>query len=132
MIYRILALTAALGLVAGVSCNDANEPVAGTLRVRLTMPAASSGLDAAILFTVAGPTPPVSAAAGTGLREFHEPLAATTKYAVTGTLTSGATILTFRVDDVRQRHTATIQQVAMSSGYQLRTSLNGYSLLVTR
>ncbi|HXF95387.1 MAG TPA: hypothetical protein VNI61_04730 [Gemmatimonadales bacterium] len=133
MIRRVLVLGVALGVLGGLSCKDSTGPVAGTLKVKLTMPGANSGLDGAILFTLTGPTAPGAASAGgPGLRVFHQALAPTMKVAVTGTLASGAVVMTFAVDDVRQRYTATLEQVAATAGYQLRSSLNGYSLSVTR
>ena len=133
MSRRLLALGAVVALVLAPACKDGpSGPVAGTLNVKITMPQGSSGNDGAILFTVTGPAVPASAAAGAGFQAYSQsPLALTTKHVVTGTLTTGATILTFNVDDVRQRYTATIQQVA-ASGYQLRASLTGYTLSVTR
>jgi hypothetical protein len=131
MTRRGLVLAAALVLAAGISCRDASGPRAGPLRVRITMPAANSGFDGAILFTISGPAAPSSVTVGGSLEVFNQQLAPTTKYAVLGTLATGATILTLNVNDVGQSYTATIQEVAASSGYQLRT-LNGYSLSVTR
>jgi hypothetical protein len=54
------------------------------------------------------------------------------KIALTGTLSTG-TILTLQVDDVTKvkQYSATLQQVASSSDYSLR-SLTGYSLSVTK
>jgi hypothetical protein len=132
MSRRRLTLIAALALALAPACKDGpSGPVAGTLKVKITMPQASSGNDGAILFTVTGPAVPASAAAGAGFQAYSQPLAQTTKHVVTGTLVTGATILTFAVDDVRQSYTATIQQVA-ASNYALRTALTGYSLSVTR
>jgi hypothetical protein len=133
MTRRVLALFSIVALAGITACERGpSGPVAGTLKVKLTMPAANSGLDGAILFTITGPAAPgVTAAGASGLRVFHEALAPTTRYAVTGTLTAGATIMTISVDDVGEDYTATIQQVAQTSGYQLRT-LTGYALAVTR
>ena len=132
MTRRLLALGAALVLLAASSCDRGpSGPVAGTLKVKITMPQGSSGNDGAILFTVTGPAVPASAAAGAGFQAYSQPLTQTTKHVVTGTLATGATILTFAVDDVRQSYTATIQQVA-ATNYALRTALTGYSLAVTR
>jgi hypothetical protein len=129
---RLLALAAALALAVAPACDgEPSGPTPGALKVKITMPQSASGQDAAILFTVTGPAVPASVAPGSGLQAYSQPLALTTKHAVTGTLTTGATILTLNVDDVRQSYTATIQQVA-TSGYQLRISLTGYSLSVTR
>jgi len=122
---RLLALAAALGLLFG--CLDRTGP-GGLLKVELTTP--NSGADGAILLTVTGPAALRSATAGSGLRLFAEPLAATNHFALTGTLWAG-TILIIGVPDVGQASgfTATIQQVATPS-YQLR-GLVGYSLTVT-
>jgi len=122
---RHLALAAALGLVA--AC-DSTGP-GGLLKVELTTP--NSGADGAILLTVTGPAALRSAAAGSGLRLFAQPLAATNHFALTGTLSVG-TILIIGVPDVGQAsaYTATIQQVATPS-YQLR-ALAGYALTITQ
>jgi len=130
---RFAAVTAlAVLVVAGLSCGkDPVGPRPGTLLVRLTTP--NSGADSAIVLTIEGPAGLASATAGTGLRLFQQPLGATTtRFALTGTLTANATILTIGVADVNQvsQYSGTIQGVAQPN-YQLR-SLNGYSLAVTR
>jgi hypothetical protein len=51
---------------------------------------------------------------------------------VTGTLTTGSTILTLTVDDIYKTYRATIVEVA-ASNYQLRSPpLTGYALTVVR
>ena len=123
---RRLALAAALGVVCG--CLDSTGP-GGLLKVQLTTP--NSGADGAILLTVTGPAALRSATAGSGLRLFALPLAATNRFALTGALSVG-TILIIGVADVGQAsaYTATIQQVA-TPAYQLR-ALTGYSLKVSQ
>ena len=119
-----------LALMGGLSCNDGTGPVAGSLKIELTTP--NSGADGAIVVFVTGPVAPLSAAAPAGLRAFYDSLGITAKLAVTGTLSAG-TILTIGVDDVNRvaEYTATVQQVA-ATGYQLRPSLAGYALAVTK
>jgi hypothetical protein len=118
-----LAWIAILG--AALACSD--NPTPGVLKVNLTTP--NSGGDGAILLTVTGPGVPVSAVPGAGLRLFTQLFTTTSRFALTGTLTSG-TILTIEVPDVGKAsaYTATIQQVATPT-YQLR-ALTGYSLKV--
>src|SRR6266852_6139755 len=126
------ALLATL-LVAGLSCGDSTGPSGpGLLKVRLT--SANSGLDSAIAFTITGPAPLTSATAGTGLRLFQQPLGGTTtRFALTGLLTNGATILTIGVADLGagSQYNGTVDAVAMPS-YQVRNPLTGYALAVTR
>jgi hypothetical protein len=112
-------------LGAALACWDGPTP--GLLKVNLTTP--NSGGDGAILLTVSGPGALLSAAPGTGLRLFTQPLTATNRVALTGTLRNG-TILTIEVPDVSKAsaYTATIQQVA-TPAYQPR-ALAGYSLKV--
>jgi hypothetical protein len=121
-------------LVVALGCRDNSGPTAGTLKIRLQMPAATSGLDGAILLTLKGPAQLTSAQVGTGLQVFYTAFGAdSTRFAMTGTLSGNADILTIGVPDVRQvgQYTARVDQVASSSGYQLR-ALSGYSLSVTR
>src|SRR6266568_6732438 len=93
----------ATALVFGLSCGgDPTMSGPGTLKVRLTSP--NSGLDSAIVFTITGPAALTSAAAGAGLRLFQQPLGGTTtRFALTGLLTNGATILTIGVPDIGSR-----------------------------
>ena len=125
-------LIAAL-LVTGLSCGDSTGPSGpGQLKVRLT--SANSGLDSAIVFTITGPAALTSATAGTGLRVFQQPLGGTsTRFALVGQLTNGATILTIGVPDIRAltQYSGTIQGVATPS-YQLRVLPGGYALALIR
>jgi len=126
------ALLATL-LVAGLSCGDSTGPSGpGQLKVRLT--STNSGLDSAIAFTITGPAPLTSATAGAGLRLFQQPLGSTaTRFAITGQLTNGATILTIGVANIGDlaQYTGTIQGVATPS-FQLRVLPGGYALAVIR
>jgi hypothetical protein len=119
-------------LLVGLSCGGDNPTQSGpgTLKIRLTAPAANA--DSAILFTITGPATLTSATAGTGLRLFQQTLGSTTRFALTGALTNGATILTIGVADVSEvsQYSGTVDGVAQAN-YQLR-SLNGYALAVTR
>ena len=120
----VLVLLAACG-------GDATGPTPGTLQVKLTLPA--TNLDSAMVLMVGAPAAITSAVAGPGLRLFAPPLGQTTKLVLVGPLTNGTVILTLGVPDVGQvsEYTAVIQQVAQPN-YQLRTSLAGYSLSITR
>jgi len=118
-------------LFAGLSCGDATGSGPGELKVRLTSP--NSGLDSAIVFTITGPAALTGATAGTGLRLFQQPLGGTTtRFALTGLLTNGATILTIGVPDIgsRSQYSGAINGVAQPN-YQLRP-LGGYALALTR
>lgn len=130
MSRRLVALGAALALVLGSSCRDAG-PVAGTLKVKVTLPQTAGTNDAAILFTLTGPVAPAGVTAGAGFQVYHQPLATSTKIAVMGPLTNGATLVTLNVDDVRRSYTGTVEQVAVIN-YQLRGSLTGYAISITR
>lgn len=130
---RILGMAAlAAVLVVGAGCGGGtNNPVAGNLTIRLTSP--NSGADSAIVLTITGPAALTGATAGAGLRLFQQPLAGTTtRFALTGRLTTSTTILTIGVTDVNavSQYTGTIQGVAQPD-YQLRP-LGGYSLAVIR
>lgn len=132
---RLLGVTlAAIVLLAGLSCGG-GDPTAsgpGVLKVRLTSP--SLGVDSAIVFTISGPAPLTSAAAGTGLRLFQQPLGGTsTRFALTGLLTNGATILTIGVTDISalSQYSGKINGVALPN-YQLRSLPGGYALALTR
>lgn len=120
-------------LLAGLSCGDDNptDSGPGLLKVRLTSPVANA--DSAIEFTITGPAPLTSVAAGTGLRVFQQPLGGTTTgFALTGSLANGAVILTIGVADVGafSQYSGSIQGVAQAN-YQLRV-LSGYALALTR
>lgn len=124
---RVLMALALLG--AGSCGSDTTGPVAGLLTVSLVTP--NPNADGAILLSVTGPAALTSATAPTGLRVFGQPLATTTRFAVTGTLTNGA-ILSIGVADVNQvaQYKATVQAAA-ASDFSLR-SLSGYSLTVAK
>lgn len=128
MIRRIPIAAVAIALTL-IACRDQGPGGSGVLRVRLAMPSANSGQDVAVLFTVSGPAAPTAVTPGPGLSVYRPTLAATTKYAVVGTLTANATILTLQVPDTRQPYSATIEQVA-AANYQLRGLLTGYALSV--
>lgn len=124
----IAALIATLAACGGGSTG----PVAGLLKIKLaTTP--NSGLDGALLLTVTGPVVPTGATALTGFRLFGTPVAATNKFAVTGTLATGSILFTIDVPDINKvsQYSATIQQVAASSNFALR-STSGYTLKVTK
>jgi hypothetical protein len=123
-----LAAVAALGLTCG---GGSTAPVAGILNVRLISP--NSGLDSAIVFTIRGPAVLTSATPGAGLRLFAQTLNDTTRFALVGTLTTNATILTIGVADVNRvsQYTGTIQGVARPN-YLLRSLPGGYALTVVK
>lgn len=122
----------AMTLTGGLSCSDSTGSGPGQLQVRLTSP--NSGLDSAIVFTITGPAALTSATPGAGLRLFQQPLGGTsTRFALIGTLNSGATILTVGVRSLGEltQYSGTISGVAMPS-YQLRVLPGGYALAITR
>ncbi|MEX2156448.1 MAG: hypothetical protein WD773_06380 [Gemmatimonadales bacterium] len=123
----------AIVVAGGLSCGDTTAPSGpGTLQIRLTSP--NSGADSAIVLTITGPAPLTSATAGAGLRLFSQPLGGTTtRFAMTGQLNGGATILTIGVADIGavSQYAGTIQGVATPT-YQLRPTLSGYALAVIR
>ena len=120
---------------AGLSCGgDATATGPGVLKVRLTSP--NSGLDSAVVVTISGPAALTSVTAGTGLRLFQQTLGGTTtRFALTGLLSNGATILTIGVPDLggASQYTGTVDAVALPN-FQVRTplQLGGYALAVTR
>lgn len=132
---RLLGLAMlAVAVAGGLSCGgDTTGPKGpGTLQIRLTSP--NSGADSAIVLTITGPAPLTSAAAGVGLRLFPQPLGGTTtRFAITGQLNSGTTILTIGVADVGavSQYAGTIQGVATPT-FQLRPILSAYALAVIR
>ena len=126
-----------LGILAGVvllglSCGDGpTDTGPGELKVRLTSPPANA--DSAIVITINGPLALTGVTPGAGLRLFQQPLGGrTTKFALTGQLTNGATILTIGVADLGafSQYTGSVNGVAQAN-YQLRP-LAGYALAVTR
>ncbi len=127
-----VAIVAGVTLV-GLSCggDGPTDTGPGVLKVRLTSPAANA--DSAIVFTIAGPAPLTSVTVGTGLRLFQQPLGGTTtRFALTGSLANGATILTIGVADIGafSQYSGSVNGVAQAN-YQLR-ALAGYALAVTR
>lgn len=132
---RLVRMTAIAGaLVAGLTCKGDGPQGPGTVQVRLSSPAASSGLDSAIIFQITGPTPLTSAAPGGGLRLFAQPLTSnTTRFALIGQLNSGATILTIGVQDIGalNQYTGTVQGVATGTS-ALRPIVTLYTLSFIR
>jgi len=121
-------------MAVGLSCGG-KDPMAsgpGELKVKLTSP--NSGLDSAIVFTITGPAALTSAVPGAGLRLFQQPLGGTsTRFALTGRLTTGATILTIGVQDLGalSQYSGAITGVALPN-YTLRSLPGGYALALTR
>jgi hypothetical protein len=130
---RALGGLALAALVVGaLTCGREVGPVAGNLQVRLTSP--NSGADSAIVFTITGPAPLTSATPDAGLQLFAQPLTGTTtRFALTGRLTTSTTILTIGVENVNAlgQYSGTIQGVAQPD-YTLRTLPGNYRLTVIR
>jgi len=132
---RFVGAALLAGLIAvGLSCGGDATKVSGPgeLKVRLTSP--NSGLDSAIVFTITGPAALTSAVPGAGLRLFQQPLGGTsTRFALIGQLTAGATILTIGIQDLGElsQYNGTIAGVAMPN-YTLRILPGGYALALTR
>jgi hypothetical protein len=117
---QLCGVAIAAFLVLGSSCGKGTGPTAGNLSVRLTSP--NSGADSAIVFTITSPAPLTSATAGVGLRVFQQPLGGTTtRFALTGRLTTSTTILTIGVANVNAvgQYSGTIEGVAQPN-YALR------------
>lgn len=131
---RLLGVAIVAGVtLAGLRCggDGPTQTGPGALKVRLTAPAGIA--DSAIVFTIAGPAPLTSVTVGTGLRLFQQPLGGTTtRFALTGALANGATILTIGVADVGafSQYSGSVDGVARAD-YQLR-ALAGYALAVMR
>lgn len=130
---RPLGVAFVAGVVLlGLSCGGDPPTVSGPgeLKVRLISPATFS--DSAIVLTISGPATLTDVTPGAGLRLFQQPLGATTRFALIGALTNGATILTIDVPDIGafSEYSGTIEGVAQAN-YQLR-ALSGYALAVTR
>jgi len=126
----LLAVLIAVGLSCGGDSTKVSGP--GELKVRLTSP--NSGLDSAIVFTITGPAALTSAVPGAGLRLFQQPFGGTsTRFALIGQLTTGATILTIGIKDLGEfsQYSGTITGVAVPN-YTLRTLPGGYALALTR
>ena len=132
---RSLVVTAiAVVLTLGSSCGKDVGPVAGNLSVRLATP--NSGADSAIVFTITSPEALTSATPGVGLRLFAQPLGGTTtRFALTGNLTTSTTILTIGVANVNAvgQYSGSIEGVAQPN-FVLRPSGvgTGYGLTVIR
>jgi hypothetical protein len=132
---RFVGAALLAGLIAvELSCGGDSTRVSGPgeLKVRLTSP--NSGLDSAIVFTITGPTALTSAVPGAGLRLFQQPFGGTsTRFALIGQLTTGATILTIGIKDLGElsQYSGTITGVAMPN-YTLRILPGGYALALTR
>lgn len=128
------ALILAGALLTGLSCggDGGTDSGPGVLKVKLTAPVANA--DSAILITITGPVAPTGATAGAGLRLFSDPgvSGTTRRYALTGRMTNGATILTINVADVGafSQYHGSVDGVSQDN-YQLR-SLSGYALALTR
>lgn len=130
---RLIGVAMLAGAVlVGTNCGGDNPTQSGpgTLKVRLTSPAANA--DSAIVVTITGPATLTSAVPGTGLRLFQQGFGSTTRFALTGALANGTTILTIGVADVSAvaQYSGTVDGVAQAN-FQLR-SLSGYALAVTR
>ena len=130
---RLLGLGILALMCLGVSCggDGPTNSGPGVLKVRLTSPPANA--DSAIVFTINGPAALTNVTPGTGLRLFQQPLGgATTRFALTGLMTNGATILTIGVPDVGafSQYSGSVEGIAQAN-YQLR-GLAGYALAVTR
>ena len=132
---RFFSAALLAGVIAvGISCGGKEPTVSGPgeLKVRLTSP--NSGLDSAIVFTISGPAALTSAVPGAGLRLFQQPLSGTTtRFALIGQLTTGATILTIGVQDLGElsQYSGAITGVAVPN-YALRVLPGGYALALTR
>jgi len=109
-------------VVAMLACSQSpTGPQAGTLTIQLQSP--NSGLDGAILFTLTGPNPVANVVAGAGDTLWSTDFSGnTSKVLLTGAIKSGV-ILSFDVPDVNvpDQYTVTINQVASSSDYSLRS-----------
>lgn len=131
---RLVRMAIVAGVVlTGLRCggDGPTNSGPGALKVRLTSPPGNA--DSAMVFTITGPAALTSVQAGTGLRLFQRPLGGTTtRFALTGTLTNGATILTMNVVDISaiSQYSGSVDGVAQAN-YQLRP-LGGYALAVTR
>ena len=132
MTRRFVLAALVMTFVGGVRCGDGGGPDAGNLTVRLVSP--NSGADSAIIVTITGPAALTAATPGAGLRLFQQPLGnATTRFALVGQLNTNATILTIGVPNtgVVSQYSGTVDVVALPN-YQLRSSLSGYALAISR
>ena len=130
---RSLCKLVAAGLLAGaLACSkDTTGPVAGTLKVKLTV-TPNSGLDGAALFSVTGPAVPSAVGVGSGFRLFGTATGTTSTFAVTGTLSTNSVVMTLTVDDINKvsQYSATMLSVAALSTFTVRPP-SGYTLRVT-
>jgi len=118
--------------VAMLACSKSpTGPQAGTLSIQLQSP--NSGLDGAMIFTLTGPNPVTNVVAAAGDTLWSTDFSGnTSRVLLTGSIRSGV-ILTFDVPDVNvpDQYNVTINQVASSSDYSLR-SLVSYVPFVTK
>ncbi|HKV71804.1 MAG TPA: hypothetical protein VJN62_11175 [Gemmatimonadales bacterium] len=119
-------------VVAMLACSKSpTGPQAGTLSIQLQSP--NSGLDGAMIFTLTGPNPVTNVVAAAGDTLWSTDFSGnTSRVLLTGSIRSGV-ILTFDVPDVNvpDQYNVTINQVASSSDYSLR-SLVSYVPFVTK
>lgn len=129
---RVSPKLALAALVAMLACSKSpTGPQPGTLSLLLQSP--NSGLDGAILLTLTGPNPVANVAAGAGDTLWSTDFSGnTSKVLLTGNIKSGV-ILTFGVPDVNasDQYTVSVNQVASSSDYSLRSLVN-YVPLVSK
>jgi len=132
---RLFGAALLAGLIAvGLSCGGDPAKVSGPGELKVRLTSSNSGLDSAIVFTITGPAALTSAVPGAGLRLFQQPFGGTsTRFALIGQLTTGATILTIGIQDLGElsQYSGTINGVAMPN-YSLRFLPGGYALALTR
>ena len=129
---RLSSRLALAAVVAVLACSKSpTAPQAGTLSIQLQSP--NSGLDGAMIFTLTGPNPVTNVVAAAGDTLWSTDFSGnTSRVLLTGSIRSGV-ILTFDVPDVNvpDQYNVTINQVASSSDYSLR-SLVSYVPFVTK
>ena len=129
---RLSSRLALAAVVAMLACSKSpTGPQAGTLSIQLQSP--NSGLDGAMIFTLTGPNPVTNVVAAAGDTLWSTDFSGnTSRVLLTGSIRSGV-ILTFDVPDVNvpDQYNVTINQVASSSDYSLR-SLVSYVPFVTK
>ncbi|HZH39693.1 MAG TPA: hypothetical protein VFD85_01715 [Gemmatimonadales bacterium] len=129
---RLSSRLALAAVVAMLACSKSpTAPQAGTLSIQLQSP--NSGLDGAMIFTLTGPNPVTNVVAAAGDTLWSTDFSGnTSRVLLTGSIRSGV-ILTFDVPDVNvpDQYNVTINQVASSSDYSLR-SLVSYVPFVTK
>jgi len=132
---RLFATAAVAAFVTlGLSCGKRDGPGCGDLERPVDL--SHSGADSAIVLTITSPVPLVSAAPGAGLQLFAQPPpdGTTTRFALTGRLTTSTTILTIGVrrecrrpvqwDDSR-RGAAELRVAHAARNYRSRSSASG-------